>query len=85
MRKLENCVHEEQTPLRCFCFDNVIRSAKSIRNQTHEINRSQFISNAACNKLEWASNYKEGGYLYEDIGNLREDLTLLKDIRLSPA
>lgn len=83
MRYLENCVHEDQTPLRCFCFENVVRSAKSIRNQTHEINRTHYISNAACNKLEWAQNYKETGYLYEDISNIRENLNLLQDIRLS--
>ena len=32
MRYIENCVHEDSTPLRMFCFDNYIRSGKSIRN-----------------------------------------------------
>ena len=83
MRYIENCVHEDSTPLRMFCFENYIHSGKSIRNQTQEINKFNFIPNSACRKIEWAMDFKDFGHIYRDIGQLREELGMLRDLNLS--
>ncbi len=67
-----------------FCFDNFVRSAKSLRNQSNEANAHNFIPNGACYKLEHAINFTEQSHLYSDLHQLRETPELLDDLRCTP-
>lgn len=84
-RYIENCVRDDLTPLRMFCFENVKRGILSIR-KGHPIKRNgQFIEDLTCKKVErWMDSVPDEYYYnYGGLKHLREEGDLTYIFKLS--
>lgn len=51
-RYIENCIRDDLTPLRMFCFENVKRGILNLRKGDMIKKTSQFIEELTCKKVE---------------------------------
>lgn len=84
-RYIENCIRDDLSPLRMFCFDNVKRGILNIR-RGHDIKKNGvFIDDVTVAKVEkWLQKVGDDTYnTYRGIPELRSEPNLQSLLRLS--
>jgi activating signal cointegrator complex subunit 3 len=83
IRQVENCVSEDQHPLRMFCFDNYCRSVAAKKNNLSEMRKEAYLTVGSCMRLEEAEQSNRMADRNWDVGCLRENPDKLFDLHLS--
>lgn len=83
IRFIENCLNENCTPLRMFCFENYSRSVYARKNQISEVSKLNWVAPQACGRLENALHRDRNSEDLYSVSSLRENVEPLKDLHVS--
>jgi hypothetical protein len=80
---MENCIRDDYTPLRMFCYENVVKGLFSLRKGSDIKKSNYFLEDLVCSKIEDRMFRNENRDQTFTVEGLRQEENLVELLKLS--